>query len=253
MEVSWAPHSNRLAFSTIERGVFLIDARTCVVESITRGEEPDWSPDERQFVFARSRALLAPSNLVISGLHGEDARILTRGSDDRHPSWSPRGDRIAFTRKADIYVVRTDGRGLRRLTSAGYNVQPDWSPDGNSIVWACDPGICTMDADGNHARRLFEPSTGGEFGWPAWSPDGHSIAFDGIRSYDPPAALMIGSAQGGQVRSLPLLSTRGLRDGKPTWSPDGDQIAFVGHDGTYDNLYVVRPNESGLRALTQSP
>jgi Tol biopolymer transport system component len=258
MEISWAPRSSRVAVSTVERGLFVIDVQTCVVERVRDGGQtyywsPDWSPDERHLVFARSPGPVAPSKLMISGLHGEKARVLTRGSDDTFPSWSPRGDLIAFTRRADIYVVQTDGRGLRRLTSAGYNVQPDWSPDGKSIAWACDSAICTMDADGSHTRRLFEPSRGGEFGDPAWSPDGRSIAFDGIVSYDPPATLMIGPAQGERVRTFPLLSPEGLRDRAPTWSPDGEQIGFIGNDGTYENLYVVRPDESGLRALTESP
>lgn len=257
MDVSWAPHSSRLAFSTVERGIFVIDARTCVVERVTRARltfTPDWSPDERQIVFDRTLAPGSRSDLLISDLDGGDARVLTHGSDDTFPSWSARGDQIAFTRRADIYVIQADGRGLRRLTSAGYNVQPDWSPDGRKIAWACDPAICTMDADGSHSRRVFEPSTGGEFGGPAWSPDGRSIAFDGVASYDPPATLMIGPAQGGRIRTFPLLSPQGLADEAPTWSPDGDQIAFVGDDGIWENLYVVRPgDQSDVRALTRSP
>ena len=262
MDVSWAPRSNRVAFSA-ERAIFVIDVQTCAVERVTDGKQflwsPDWSPDERRLVFERTVVLGSRSDLLISGLHGEDARALTHGSYDQSPSWSPRGDRIAFARRADIYVIQTDGRGLRRLTDSGYNDYPDWSPDGTAIAWTCEdavggfPSICTMDADGSHPRRVFQPSTGGAFEGPAWSPDGGSIAFDGAASYEPPGALMIGSTQGGRVRTFPLLSPQALRDKGPTWSPDGDQIAFVGDDGTWQNLYVVRPDESGLRALTESP
>jgi Tol biopolymer transport system component len=259
MDVSWAPRSSRLAFSTVERGIFVIDARNCAVKQVTHGRfhfTPDWSPDERQIVFDRTLAPGSRSDLLISDLDGGEARVLTHGSLDQFPSWSPRGDQIAFTRRADIYVVQPNGRGLRRLTSAGYNVEPDWSPDGTAIAWTCEdavgdfPAICTMDADGSHKRRVFEPSTGGAFGGPAWSPDGRSIAFDGVSSYDPPPTLMIGSAQGGRIRTFPLLSPHA--DSTPTWSPNGDQIAFVGDAGTWENLYVVRPDETGLRALTES-
>ncbi len=253
MDISWAPRSSRVAFSTVERGIFVIDVQTCAVEQVTHARfhfTPDWSPDGGQLVFDRTLVPGSRSDLLIADLKGGDTRVLTHGSDDQFPSWSPRGDQIAFTRRADIYVVQKDGRGLRRLTSAGYNVQPDWSPDGRAIAWACDDAICTMDADGSHSRRVFEPSTGGEFEDPAWSPDGRSIAFDGAAAYEPPT-LMIGSAQGGRVRTFPLLSPQ-RADTAPTWSPDGDQIAFVGDDGIWENLYVVRPDESGLRALTES-
>ncbi len=262
MDVSWAPRSSRVAFSTVGRGIFVIDARTCVVEQVTHARfhfTPDWSPDERQIVFDRTLVLGSRSDLLISDLDGGDTRVLTHGSLDQSPSWSPRGDQIVFTRRADIYVIQTNGRGLRRLTDSGYNDYPDWSPDGTAIAWSCEdavggfPAICTMDADGSHKRRVFEPSTGGDFRNPAWSPDGRSIAFDGVSSYDPPASLMIGSAQGGSVRTFPVLSPQGFADEDPTWSPGGDQIAFVGDDGTWKNLYVVRPDETGLRALTESP
>ena len=254
MDVSWAPRSSRLAFSTVEKGIFVVDAETCVVKQVTRARlhfTPDWSPDERQLVFDRTVVPGSRSDLLITDLKGGDARVLTHGSDDRFPSWSPRGDLIAFTRGADIYVIQPDGRGLRRLTNTGYNVQPDCSPDGTAIAWACDSGICTMDADGSHARRLFEPSTGGEFGNPAWSPDGRSIAFDGPVSYDPPV-LMIGPAQGGRIRMLPRLAPGALWDVAPTWSPDGDDIAFVGDHGSRHELYIVRLDGSDVRALTES-
>jgi len=39
----------------------------------------------------------------------------------------------------------------------------------------------------------------------------------------------------------------------PAWSPDGDWIAFASnHEGNYD-IYLIRPDGSGLRRLTQSP
>lgn len=256
MEPSWAPHSSRVAFSAVERGIFVIDVQTCAVEQVARARfsfTPDWSPDERQIVFDHTLVPGSRSDLLIADLHGGDVRVLTHGGDDRFPNWSPHGDQIAFTRRADIYVIQADGRGLRRLTSAGDNDQPDWSPDGKKIAWECEDAICTMNADGSHSRRVFGPSTGGAFSDPAWSPDGRSIAFHGVDSYDPPVGLMIGPAQGGRIRTFPLLSPEDFADTKPTWSPDGDQIAFVGAGGTWENLYIVRPDDqSDVRALTRS-
>jgi TolB protein len=107
------------------------------------------------------------------------------------PSWSPDGDRIAFTRAfsidtSDVYVVDADGSNLRRLTrrsrrSPGSN-SPAWSPDGSVIAFVRWPDqhndlytgaeIYLVDAAGGRPRRVTSspPDSPGDFG-PAWSPD----------------------------------------------------------------------------------
>lgn len=114
---------------------------------------------------------------------------LTTGYDN-FPLWSPRGDRIMFSRIADgdyeIYSIAPDGSGLKRLTRAiGNDAHQGWSPDGGHIVFASsrmgfkDEGAYTdapqpygelfvMRADGSGLEQLTDNQW--EEGAPAWRP-----------------------------------------------------------------------------------
>ena len=55
------------------------------------------------------------------------------GVRDHSPSWSPDGEKIAFSSfrdgKFNIYLMNPDGTNQIRLDSlSGHNIQPDWRP-----------------------------------------------------------------------------------------------------------------------------
>ncbi len=114
---------------------------------------------------------------------------LTTGYDN-FPIWSPRGDRIVFSRVVDgdyeIYTIAPDGSGVKRLTSTrGNDAHQGWSPDGVHIVFSSsrmgfkDEGAYTdapqpygelfvMRADGTGLVQLTDNQW--EEGAPAWRP-----------------------------------------------------------------------------------
>ena len=122
---------------------------------------------------------------------------------DLDPSWSPKGDKIAFAswressvlfQTNDIFVadinpaVATPLTGLTNLTTdpAWYDssLEPEWSPDATKLVYhsqrAPGPGTDLWIQDptttaGPTAPRLTNTAT--IKGSPTWSPDGTSIAF----------------------------------------------------------------------------
>ncbi len=72
---------------------------------------------------------------------------------------SPKGDRIAFGYKGDIYTVPVAGGEARRLTTLpSYESNPVWSPDGSKIAFASDRNgnfdVFVMNSDGGPAKRL---------------------------------------------------------------------------------------------------
>jgi Tol biopolymer transport system component len=90
-----------------------------------------------------------------------------------------------------------------------------------------------------------------------FSPDGSRLAY--VRENSPlskPAgghALFVASANGGRPRQITPWALDG-GDG-PDWSPDGKWILFRSYEGgaKQSQIYVVRPNGTGLRALTHFP
>jgi Tol biopolymer transport system component len=152
--------------------------------------------------FAADRILfdrLGPTQaaLFISNADGSAERPLTQpGSLDYNPSWSPKGDWIAFTSEragsADLFRIHPDGTGLERLTDdPAFDDQAAFSPDGARIVFvstraAGRANLWILDVVTHKATPLTS-GNGGDFR-PSWSPDGAWIAFSSDRDSNFPPA-----------------------------------------------------------------
>ena len=193
------------------------------------------------------------------------------GSDTKKPSAAVTTngtvDRIAFVTAeplTDIYAMNLDGSEKKLL---GPGAEPDWSPDGDRIAYSrghtnagcssttakVDPPdpceVWVMDADGSNQHRLTA-------GWsPDWSPDGKRIAYAAGQNS---SELYVMNADGsGSVRITETPNTSPSTQGanSPSWSPDGKRIAFsrrakCGEACWTNYLYVVKPDGSGLEAVT---
>ena len=92
----------------------------------------------------------------------QGSELIAQGSE---PLWmrynviSPKGDKIAFAYKGDVYVVDTEGGQARQLTTnSSYDFNPIWSNDGEYIAFATDRNanfdIYVVSADGGVAKRV---------------------------------------------------------------------------------------------------
>jgi Tol biopolymer transport system component len=145
---------------------------------------------------------------------------------------------------SEIWIMNADGSGQRRLASG---LSPAWSPDGSMIAYADAAGsLSVMRPDGTARRRL--PGTeGGEY--PSWSPDSRRIAFNSNLTGD--HVMYIVDLDGSNLQDLSNAGEGWQVD----WSPDGRSILFTSHrdhPDNYTDVYVMRPDGSGVERLTRN-
>ncbi|HEV8682054.1 MAG TPA: hypothetical protein VGS09_04650 [Actinomycetota bacterium] len=199
---------------------------------------------------------------------------------DSHPSWSPDGTHVAFSRfngtHEELWVVGVDGSEPRPLNQEFRAiVHVAWSPDGTAIavVGFAGPGteigpdrIYLVDAEtGQIVRTLGAPSGLVFAGTMSWSPDAQFLAFDAYReggTLDEVAGIYVMRADGTDVRLLTACPTDGSHlctDMHPAWSPDGTQIAFTralperGSDGFMGDIFVIDADGGEPRRVTSGP
>lgn len=198
---------------------------------------------------------------------GSDAKQLT--SDVYNIAWSPDGARIAYVkgpRPKALHVVGADGSGDTIVPGA----TPDgwdglaWSPDGRRIAFegmrTLNGGdtrtVYVINTDGTGLRDIDASLPGPEAraaGEPTWSPDGRRIAIGRYLRYsdfDEETTLWVITLATGEAQRI---TAGDGGDRRPTWSPNGDQIAFLRFDGSSSDVFVVRPDGTGLRQITDTP
>lgn len=202
-----------------------------------------------------------------------------------HPDWSPDGSRIAYeaagAKADDIWLVDADGSGAQVLvdrsaqcgSSCGDAAYPAWSPDGRSIAFirfdfAGDVHVgCTLEVIGladASRRTIYAGPAGTVLDYPRWSGDGRSIVFEATTFPSP--SLGRGTATGSTIAVIDavkpgarprVLTEPGRFATYPDWNPTRDLIVYSTYDlGEFQatdqpsNLYTIKPDGSGMTALT---
>ena len=267
--------------------IYVMDADGGNQQKLTNNRDkdysPSWSPDGKRIVFMSNRdghlrddiPGISTYEIYVMDADGGNPQNLTNDPrDDRNPSWSPDGKRIAFVSDRDgfknddliityeIYVMDADGGNQQNLTNdRNDDRSPSWSPDGKRIVFSSERDghfigdfeityeIYVMDADGGNQQRLTENRKND---WsPSWSPDGKRIAFASDRKGDfENLEIYVMDADGGNQQKL---TNNRFDDLRPSWSPDGKRIAFYSlRDGNAE-IYVMDDDGGNPQNLTNHP
>ncbi len=174
--------------------------------------------------------------------------------NDEIPQWSPDSNKIAYTSHGHIYIAQATG-GLPQkladfLTSAW---EPRWMPDSEHLII----GLEREDADqlaltnlsGEELHLLTRGSDGDH--WDARpAPDGKSIAFV-FRRYDDinRTDICLIDLETGATQTV--YGKPQTRAWGPRWSPNGEWLAFISQESGHDDLWMARPDGSGLRQVTK--
>ena len=180
---SWSPDGKRIVFSSRRDGnleIYVMDADGSNPQNLTNNPYndrfPSWSPDSERIVFTARRdghfenELAITYEIYVMGADGMNQQRLTENrKNEWYTSWSPDGNRIAFSsdRKGDlvnfdIYVMDADGGNAQKLTeNRVHDYSPSWAPHGNRIAFASEKDgnwesleIYVMDADGGNLQNL---------------------------------------------------------------------------------------------------
>jgi Tol biopolymer transport system component/photosystem II stability/assembly factor-like uncharacterized protein len=172
-------------------------------------------------------------------------------------AWSPDGRELlaySTTRPGPALVVLPlDGSRSRPLVPvAEYFGGATWSPDGKTIALSGAarfgaPSISLLDSATGRVERQIEPSGLELISGLAWAPDGRTIAIS-ARTDPGSSSIFIVNVDDGSLRRL--TSCSGCQDSAPAWSPDGRYLAFSRGDDFGGDLYLIRPDATGLRRVT---
>jgi dipeptidyl aminopeptidase/acylaminoacyl peptidase len=177
-------------------------------------------------------------------------------NSDSTPSWSPDGQKIAFSTDRDvndeIYVMNEDGTNPIDLTNnAASDTSPAWSGDGQKLAFTSDRNgtfnleIYSMNADGSAQTRLTNTADSVLDTGAAWSPDGQKIAFTTTR--DGNSEIYVMDANGANQTDL---TNNPATDSGADWSPDGQKVAFASRRDGNAEIYVMNADGSNPTRLT---
>jgi TolB protein len=186
IEVSpqYSPDGQNLAMSIAEDGTTSIYEYNIPTKKLNRLTKalgsidvtPYYSPDGSKIVYVSDQA--GAAKLYIKDRNfSVGQRITFNEGSYQTPVWSPRGDLIAFTRRAHgqfyLGVMNTDGTGERMLAKGFYIDSPEWAPNGRRILYTRQdtPGgpqkLFSIDATG-YKEVYHQTPEEGTFG--TWSP-----------------------------------------------------------------------------------
>ena len=181
-----------------------------------------WSPDSSQIAYESSNPGRSKRIYVIPADGGEPNWIFQGDRYAGDPSWSEAGIAL-YAGRCMVDDCRTN---MKAMTYEIYSMQPDGS--GFSPV--------TFDSSLDLS--------------PDWSPDGQRIVYSSYRGTDSLSLFIIAADRKGGRQSLFIETSLNQQ---PAWSPDGSLIAFSSTRTGDRELFLIRPDGSALKQLTENP
>ena len=160
------------------------------IEKLTDGFVPNWSPENQEIAFVVGGLEHTPLGIFDLQTHIQKMLLLKEVPWIIHPSWSPQGDKIAFSKinkagfdgqgflsfeESALYIANHDGTGLRQITKdeEDFPSDPTWSPHGNELIYTAlilEPGkggaqLLKTDINGGNPTQLTHEGNNSSPDW----------------------------------------------------------------------------------------
>ncbi len=163
---------------------------------------------------------------------------------------SPKGERVLFAARGDIFSAPAEKGPTRNLTHSpgAHDKWPAWSPDGSKVAYLSDATgeeeIYVVAQDGTSPPEQIT-SGGHAFRYqPQWSPDDRQIAFS-----DKDGRLWVVSLADHLIKEIAHSTEGTIRD--YDWSPGSEYIAFSMNDSSgFSALYIWSAQQNQVRRIT---
>lgn len=194
-------------------------------------------------------------NVPDDGVH-KRPRTVNAAQVMENVALSPKGERVLFGARGDIFSAPVEKGGTRNLThsSNAHDKFPRWSPDGSRVAFISDRSgeeeIWTVAQDGLAQPQQLTTGGNAQRYAPEWSGDGKRIAFsdkDGkvfILTVADKKLTQIVDAPNGQVTDY-------------EWSPKGNYLAFSmagskpnSNTASFSSVYVYDVANNKLNRVT---
>lgn len=231
---------------------------------------PHFSPDNSQIAFCSNRAGNYDIYIIDAANGGPAVQITNDAAHEIHPSWSPDGKYIVYSRlgqqsgRWEMWVTETSNFKPPRFI--GYGLCPEWNPDpASSLIAYQSPrergsrlfSIWTIDfvnGEGTRPTEIVSAVNAAAIN-PTWSPDGKMLAFTTVTEPGRPgepghterdtwADIWVVNLDGTNKVNL----TNGeYTNVEPAWSPDG-RVLFVSNRAGINNIWAIGPDQAILTA-----
>ncbi|WP_299469677.1 translocation protein TolB [uncultured Gimesia sp.] len=221
-----------------------------VAEDYYNTGSPSFSPDGTKLAHdcwkSQEGESFSNVQILVVNADGSDSKVLGPGA---MPSWSPGGNRIAFSQPSPsgVAVMNADGSDRKMIDTGGWGAQ--WSPDGKKIAYR----VYSSGKSNLRIYDLIEDSKSDVFPegespysliyWNmAWSPDSNWLCFLGRNAAD-------------KMFEVATVNVAGMKEGYKVhykskvspyqdmaWHPSGEMIVF-GSDTQPRQLLKFNPAE----------
>ena len=175
--VAWSPDDSRLFYVDENSGLCSIKVdgidKVQLSTGFTRNEDVfSFSPGGKSLIFSTVNA--DGVSIFLADSTGKNVKVLQEfpGYVIFKPSWSPKGDKIAFTQDNDLYTINPGGseKSLIASTITDY----EWHPSGDFISFVSSGSVFVASPDGSTKTQLTEDDNDYRF-LESWNFDGSRL------------------------------------------------------------------------------